>query len=252
MATYYIYSPFSNQVIASDCYCYRRSCNPCPNPIPCPTGQCRTANCGPCVTPGGTPCVPDCPNSTSHPFCKDLTNCVSCAGSCFCNSCCRHKLVGPSGNTLPLDIAASSGSWVYAYISPNVASVRIVHTDGVCQSATGDITRGTYLETYTSINAGGKKLGSLLYGHLSNRQHPHNHVINKPTGPCPAAEISSSCTWGVKIGQVPQVPPNQTCYLSTHIHHNIKAESGVAAYRTGSNCGTNLSAGISAIYWWVY
>lgn len=243
MATYYIYSPFSNQVIGSDCYCYRRSCNPCPSPIPCPSGQCRTANCGPCVTPGATPCVPDCPTSTAYSYCKDLTNCVTCGGSCFCNSCCKHKLVGPSGNTLPLDIAASASSWIYAYMSAGIASVKIVHTDGVCSTATGDITRGTYLEAYTGSNASGKKLGSLLYGHLQNRQHPNNHIINK-----------SCCTypWFVSIGQVPSVPANQTCYLSTHVHHNIKAESSVAAYRTGSSCGTNLSAGVSAIYWWVY
>lgn len=220
MATYYVYSPHNGALVASNCYCYRRSYDPCNAAL-------------------------DCPTVDSYPFCKDKSNCVTCTNPCFCASCCYHVVVGEaSGYRLPLDVSASVGSWVYAYMTCNISSVKIIHMNGACLNVSGDITLGTYVEAWTGLNASGKRLGRLLFAHLSNRQHSNNQVINKPA-------ICQN-PWQVSIGTVPSVPANQKCYLSAHTHFSIWADAGVTASRTSSGCGTSLSKSSSAIYWWTY
>lgn len=217
---YTIYSPFSGQALALNCYCYRRTYDPC------------NASA-------------DCPTSSTYSYCKDKTTCMSCGSPCFCSKCCYHIVVGESsGYRSPLDISASAGSWIYAYMSASIASVKIVHMSGVCASATGDINLGTRLEAWTGLNATGKRLGRLLYAHLSNRQHGDGTIINKSGTEFP---------WFVSIGQVPSVPAGQTCYLSTHTHFSIWPDTGVGVSRTSSyNCGAYFSAASSPIYWWTY
>jgi hypothetical protein len=129
-------------------------------------------------------------------------------------------------------------------MSASIASVKIVYSSSICSSATGDINTGTWLEAYTGINASGKRLGRLLYAHVKNRQYANGAIINK---------FGTQFPWYVAIGQVPAVPANQNCYLSTHTHFSIWADTGVAVTRTGSySCGANLSAGYTPIYWWTY
>lgn len=214
MATYYIYAPTSGQAISLNCYCYRSTADPC------------TASC-------------------SGSYCKDKTTCLTCAKPCFCQSCCYHVVVGEaSGYKSPLDISAASGTWLYAYMSAGISSVKIVHMSGVCASATGDINLGTYLEAWTGTNATGKRLGRLLYAHLTNRQHTDGQIFNR---------VCCEYPWFVSIGQVPTVPSGQQCYLSTHVHLSIWPDTGVVASRTNSyDCGQNISAGTTAIYWWTY
>src|SRR5688500_13847149 len=154
MATYTVYSPFSNTVIALDCYCFNRTKN-----------GCQTSG--------------DCPTDTSYSYCKDKTNCLSCGGSCFCNYCCKHTVVGQSfGYCCPLDIKASTDQWIYAYLSAGISSVKLVWLDAVCQSVTGEVNQGVYLEAYTGLNATGKKLGRLLYAHVKNRK-TNNSIWNR-------------------------------------------------------------------------
>lgn len=219
MGTYTIYAPLSGQAIALNCYCYRRTY------VPCNTTAC--------------------PSSTAYPYCKDKTICVTCGKPCFCEKCCYHIVVGEgSGYRSPLDISAAAGTWINAYMSASIASVKIIHMSGVCLSATGDINLGTYLEAWTGLNATGKRLGRLLYAHLSNRQHANGQIFNR--GCC-------EYPWVISIGQVPTVPTGQDCYKSTHVHMSIWADTGVTASRSNSyGCGQNIYAGTSAIYWWTY
>jgi hypothetical protein len=214
MATYYVYSPHSGQLIASDCYCYRRV-------SPCASNGCNSGN-----------------------YCKDSTNCVSCGGSCFCNTCCRHVIVGGGiGNCCPLDISAASGSLIYAYMSRNIYSVKLLLYTGVCNRYTGDINNGVTVELYTGFNATGTKLGSVLFAHVSNITSNIGNVINITQFGNP---------WSVFIGTVPSVPGGQSCYLSTHTHFSAQAQSGASLGRTGLGCGSNVGAASTAIYWWNY
>lgn len=219
-SNYYIYSPSSGQAISLNCYCYVRTYDPCNPNVECPT-------------------------SDTYPYCKDKTTCMSCAKPCFCEKCCYHIVVGEgSGYRSPLDISAGAGSWIYAYMSANIASVKIIHMSGVCSSETGDINLGTRLEAWTGLNATGKRLGRLLYAHLSNRQHDNGKVFDRTCCEYP---------WFVSIGQVPSKPAGSTCYRSTHTHFSIWADTGVTASRTSLyNCGAYFSAASSPIYWWTY
>ncbi len=223
MANYYIYSPFSGQAISLNCYCSRRTYNPC-NTTTCPQS-----------------------GETQHPFCKDIAgiNCTGC-GTCFCSKCCQH-IVTETGYKAPLDISASNNAWITAYMSANILSVKIFHMDDVCASETGEINQGVFLEAWTGSNATGKKLGRLLYGHVKNRQY-NGQIVNKT---CP---FGCESLWFLSIGQIPAVPSGAgTCYKSTHIHLEIKEETGVVASRTNSfSCNQTLSAGVSPIYWWTY
>lgn len=218
MTVYFIYSPFTGQVISLNCYCYRRTYDPC------------------------NPNV-DCPGSPS-PYCKDKTTCLSCADPCFCKKCCYHVVVGEaSGYCCPLDISQAAGARIRAYIGANIKSIKYLHMSGVCASYTGDINNGVWLETWTDYNATGKRLGRLLYAHVANRLHPDGWVTNQP----------GVYVWTVDIGDVPSVPGGQTCYLSTHVHLSIWADTGVSKSRTsGYNCGDMVYQNSSAIYWWTW
>lgn len=218
MATYTVYSPFTNLVIALDCYCYNKTF------VPCNSSSCPTA--------------------ANYPYCKDKTNCLSCNGSCFCNFCCKHTVVGEnSGYCCPLDIKASQDQWIYAYLSGGIGSVKLVWMDAVCLNYTGEINQGVYLEAYTGLNATGTKLGRLLYGHVKNRK-PNNSIWNR---------VCCDYPWFVTIGQVPAYPGQQKCYGGPHTHFSIKGEPGVGVSRMSTqNCGATVYAGQTPIYWWTY
>lgn len=218
MTTYTVYSPFSNTVLALDCYCYNRTYDPCQSSA-CPAWD------------DGT-----------KPYCKDKTACLTCGGSCFCNYCCQHTIVGGSiGYCCPLDIKANVDQWIYAYLSSSIMSVKLVRMTGVCANYTGEINQGVYLEAYTGSNATGTKLGRLLYAHVKN-QAADNSVWNR---------VCCQYPWVVTIGQVPAYPGIQSCYGGTHTHFSIRAEAGVTASRMSSySCGQTAYAGSTPIYWW--
>lgn len=217
MPDYIVCAPFSGQVIALNCYCYRRADSNC---------VCQTN------------------------YCQNLTNCATCS-TCYCQNCCYHPIVGTSsGYCCPMDVSATVNTWIYAYLSANIMSVKILYASNegivICTNnsgASGPITQGVILEVWTGLNATGKRLGRLLYAHVKNIVHPHGTVINRS---------GSSFPWYVSIGQVPEVPQGQTCYLSPHTHFSIWADTGVARTRNSFVCGQNVSAAATPIYWWTY
>ena len=219
MTTAYIYAPLSGLAISLNCYCNRRWTS---NVSFC-SGSCPNGNC-----------------QCSGTLCRENQNCATCASPCLCRNCCWHVST-QSGYQQPIDISGAAGTWLYAYMSAAIASVKIIHVSGICASATGDINLGTILELYTGSNATGSLIGRVFYAHLSNRQHSNGQVFNK----------SGAMPWFVSIGQVPSVPANQNCYLSTHVH--MEAQSGIGTVsRSPSTCNGSLSAGTSVVYSWTY
>lgn len=219
MTTAYVYSPRSGSAISLNCYCNRS------------------------WTSGTSICTGSCPNNDckcTGTSCRNNQNCATCSSPCLCKNCCWH-VITQSGYQLPLDVSSAADSWIYAYLSAAIASVRRVWSGNICATATGDINRGTILELYAGLNATGTFIGRVLYGHIKNRQGTNGEVINK----------SGELPWIVSIGQIPTVPSGQGCYLSTHVHMEAKSESGTAS-RTPSTCNGSLSAGTSVVYSWTF
>jgi hypothetical protein len=183
MATYTMYAPFNGTVSGLNCYCNNRH------------------------TPCSTPC-----NGTGTK-CKDIINCQTCSSPCGCSTCCQHNVV-PSGEYFccPLDIAGNESMSIFAEIGSNLLSVKIIHRDICTSCCTGDRAKGTDLEVYTGYSGGGVRLGSLMYGHLANRQHANGTIINKPAG---------FNTWAAYIGKIPG--GSDPCYSGPHTHLNIRS-----------------------------
>lgn len=219
MATAYVYSPRSGSAISLNCYCNRS------------------------WTSGTSTCSGTCPGNNCQctgTSCQSNQNCATCTNPCLCKNCCWH-VITQSGYQRPIDISSAADSWIYAYLSAAVASVKRRWSAGLCAGIGGDINQGTVLELYSGLNASGTFIGRVLYGHIKNRQGTDGQVINK-SGPLP---------WIVSIGQIPPVPGGQSCYLSTHVHMEGKSEAG-AVSRTPSACNGSVSAGTSVIYSWAY
>ncbi len=214
MTNYYVYVPTGIEIISLNCYCFRR---------------------------GG-----DCSNCTGS-FCKDIQDCLDCVyPPCQCSSCCKHIVVGESsGFKYPVDIRASSGSVVWFWGSPNIFSIKIEYSGGICsnvpcgQYGFNDIGCGIKVHAYTGYNASGIRLGIVHYCHLTGRIPPNGAIYNR----------SGDTKWGVALGYVPAVPPSQNCYLSEHIHTCIYGDGG-QAYRAYFKCGSSVSGGSTVLYWW--
>ncbi|GAB4577974.1 MAG: hypothetical protein Fur0022_07060 [Anaerolineales bacterium] len=221
MATYNVYSPFNGTITGLNCYC---------NAI-------------------ANPCAPNCDQTGTKCKNKSEINCKTCTNPCFC-SCCYHTVVGAAlGNCCPMDIAGVSvGTYVVAYLGYNIRSVMIDIMDDVCSANCSvcqgnDIDKGTYVQLYTALNAGGKYLGRILYAHLSNRQYSDGQIINAPL----------PGSWNIYLGTVPSKPDGQKCYGGPHTHLCVKAESGVSVARNNNlNCDSPVTGGSTAVYTWTY
>lgn len=225
MATYTVYSPCTGLIAGLNCYCNR-----------------RVAVCG----SGGT----DCQDTTSLK-CKDQTteNCNTC-GACGCQSCCQHKLAGPTGFSLPLDVGAATGL-IKFWGSSNVLSIKTIFRNECCSAAAScgndvdnGVKCGVEAQLFKQANAGGTSIGSILYCHVRFRNNyltdggVYNYSAFGTGGPI----------WGKSIGQAPAMPATyRTCYGSIHSHMQVKG-TGVA--RTGSGCAASMTAGSSMVYTW--
>ncbi len=222
---YNVYSPVGGQLVSVNCYCYRyyQTCANCSVPGPC--------TCGAAAPP------------TPPLYCKDApgANCANCS-SCVCSRCCTHVIVSGSPYTYPLDVNGTG--YVNIALSSNIRSIRIRINSGImCATETGEIDRGIYVDTYTGTGLTGKKLGTVLYGHVASPWYTQDTTVN----------YTSGAPWIITLGQVPAVPPGGSlCYQSMHSHLEIKAESGVTANRVFSTCGTNMTRNVSRLYWWSY
>lgn len=189
-----------------------------------------------------SPC-PDNDCKCTGTTCRSGQNCATCTNPCLCKNCCWHYIT-QSGYQKPLDISRAAGSWIYAYLSSAVASVKVRHKCCWCAGvASGEpINLGSVLELYSGSGATGTFIGRIHYVHVNSRQHFEGKIINK----------SGDLPWIVTIGQVPPMPTfPQTCYGSTHVHCEGRSEAG-AVSRAPSTCNGSLSGGVSIIYSWSY
>ena len=218
MPTYSVYAPFNGSVTSLNCYC---------NVI-------------------GSPCSDPC--ATSGTKCKDIANCKTCSSPCGCSGCCYHTIVGP-GYCCPLDIAAAQNTYIYAYMSTNIYSVKFVHMSDVCSTSctpcqNDTIDLGTYLELYTGLNATGFRVGYILYAHLKNRQKSNGQVVDCPNP-------GGSGHWGTLIGQIPPKPAyQQGCYSGPHTHFSVKTSSYSVSRNSNLGCASGVTASSTLIYSW--
>jgi len=220
MAVYNVYAPVGGSSISTNCYCNRRTYNPC------------QANC---------PSI----SQTQYPRCMDQANCTTCTSPCFCSSCCYHVVVGQaSGYCCPLDISCASGSVIAFHGSNSIKSITIKFSGGICGSVTcgqagmNDIGCGIKVGIYSSLNAMGY-IGTLHYAHLYDRSVyvSDGQIINQP----------QNSQWTRYLGKAPAIPAGQSCYLSGHVHMSIQ---GNGKARAALACNGPVYYGTTQIYSW--
>ncbi len=185
MPIYYVYSPFTGNVVSLDCYCGRKCAN---------NSQISCAQSGDCNAPCG------------------------CSQTC---GKCNHTLVGGTGFCCPLDLGGTVDTVVKFKANSEIKSIKTVYLNGtICLSDTGDIDNGIKVKAYRCYNANGGYLGDIIYGHLKNRANytADGQVHNKP----PTGNLDVSLGQLVACCGNPGGCSGLTCfcccYGSVHIH----------------------------------
>lgn len=122
MATAYVYSPRSGSAISLNCYCNRS------------------------WTSGTSICSGTCPGNNCQctgTSCQSNQNCATCTNPCLCKNCCWH-VITQSGYQRPIDISSAADSWIYAYLSAAVASVKRRWSAGLCAGVAATLIKAQF------------------------------------------------------------------------------------------------------------
>lgn len=200
-------------------------------------------------------------------YCYPGGTCDCCAlGEGQCGNCgCRTHVAGAS-LCCPADIFGADGAQVRLYASSNILSVRTVYT-GFCRSTpppnSAWVNRGVKVELYCGSNARtGSYIGTVLYGHLMNRNVVNGQIYNGDQvnglliGSLSNVWCScSSCPGGAcdgcacdQCGQTCNCTCSCCCYpTSTLGHHVHMGRSAANGFTNNWTCGTPVS-----IAFWIY
>ena len=125
-----------------------------------------------------------------------------------------------------------------SYGYTGLSSIKVRHIDGMCGDPSlwsNDAHDGLVVEMYTGSNASGTMIGTVGYGHMTNRL-AHNTIRNFTTS-----------TKNVWLGQVPvdtTYCPGCDCYRGAHIHlqaSGLVSQTGIA--------GCNSTTFVKGSHW---
>lgn len=166
--------------------------------------------------------------------------------SYYCEGGGSHIIVNNLTGWHPIDIMCGANTSVYfiSYGNTGLKSIRTRHISGMCahSSLWGNAANdGLVIEMYTGYSATGTMIGTVGYGHLTNRIG-HNNIYN-----------FYSSTKNVWLGQVPLDTTNCNgcdCYRGEHIHMQASGLVGQTGYAPCS--GTTFVKGSHWVYefWW--
>lgn len=165
-----------------------------------------------------------------------ITDCSSLCGP-GSGKCHHRQVISGFSWPGPLDIAAPQGTAVYFLATDaTVRSVRFEYYDGVCSDTSLRDSRGLVVRMYTQLNAQGAHIGSVMYGHLADREVfvAHNQVAN-------------ATDWGpnwlyMRIGSVAS---SCLCSCSSGPHLHIDVQGGSPPDFV---CDQDVSMGYHTIY----
>ncbi len=131
------------------------------------------------------------------------------------------------------DLSKSAGSAVYFYGSSNVASIRTNKFDNVVCPGNGAISHAVRVSMFPQADAGGTRIGSVLFVHIANRVD--DGVYNQRS---------------IQVGTITDGYVSG-CFTGPHIHMQ---ETDEAQAQTGSGlcCNVPVYADSDVVYKWVY